>query len=59
MEPTRKKAPHLKVLLSGVFVIETLGTIRFSHRSQDPVDHPWPDEILWAAAQVKESPDER
>jgi peroxiredoxin len=45
--------------LSGVFVIDTQGTIRFSHRSQDPADHPSADEILRAAAQVKESADER
>jgi peroxiredoxin len=44
--------------LSGVFVIDTRGTIRFSHRSQDPADHPSADEVLAAAVQAKDTADE-
>jgi peroxiredoxin len=34
--------------LSGVFIIDRKGIIRFAHRAQDPADHPSAEEILSA-----------
>jgi peroxiredoxin len=38
--------------LPGVFIIDSKGTIVFSHFAADPADHPAPDEILAALAAI-------
>lgn len=38
--------------LPGVFIIDSKGTIVFSHFAADPADHPAPEEILAALAAV-------
>jgi peroxiredoxin len=38
--------------LPGVFIIDSKGTIVFSHFAADPADHPAPNEILAALAAI-------
>ena len=41
--------------LSGVFIIDTSGRIRFSYYARDPADHPSPDTILAAVTNLNRS----
>lgn len=39
--------------LAGVFIIDAKGRIRFSHRADNPADHPPPSEILASIEELK------
>ena len=40
--------------LSGVFIVDTQGSVRFSYHSVDPADHPTPEELLPALERIKQ-----
>lgn len=39
--------------LSGVFIIDTQGSVRFSYHAANPADHPTPEELLSALSRIK------
>jgi alkyl hydroperoxide reductase subunit AhpC len=40
--------------LSGVFIIDTQGTVRFTYHAANPADHPTPEELLSALSRIEQ-----
>ena len=40
--------------LSGVFIIDTQGTVRFGYHAVNPADHPTPEELLSALSRIEQ-----
>ena len=40
--------------LSGVYIVDTQGRVRFSYHAADPADHPTPQELLSVLSKIKQ-----